>query len=317
VGFRQSRDHFLADVSHNMGIFFSKEAIWTKSPQYDGRMVSFPPDIRRKYQSVGGALEHYADVVKKNPAFPMAHYFRGNVYNDWGSQEQQKALEARAKGDMNEAQRLRTKSNDLWDKSEEAYNATRKLAPNYVQTHHQVGLLFLKRAEAAQAWGEMEQSRAYYETAYQNFERYRMLDPVFPPNYERMAQILVLKGKTRDAIELMKQGIYYNDVVAKSINKTGYPDRVSSLASGAARLAFNEASNKHKDPFKPVSPEIQEAIQYFRIASEANPKNEEAWKGLAFLLEKSGQPEEARKAVMKMREAMTPPPGAQPLPTAG
>jgi tetratricopeptide (TPR) repeat protein len=232
----------------------------------------------------------------------MAYYFTGNVYNDWGSQTEADALEQRAKGNLDEANRLREKANELWDKAEQAYTATKSLAPNYVQTHHQVGLLFMKRAEAAQAWGDLSKSQTYYDEALRNFELYRMLDPVFPPNYDRIAQILVLKGKTDEAIDLYKQAIYYNDAVAKSINKVGYPDRVSQLALSVAKLLFNEAVHNHANPYNPPSKEILESIQYFKMAADAMPTTAEAWKGLAFLYQKTGQMNLAQDALRKARQ---------------
>ena len=50
---------------------------------------------------------------------------------------------------MEESLRLKQKAADMWDKAETAYADTKNLAPNYVQTHHQMGLLFVKRAEQA------------------------------------------------------------------------------------------------------------------------------------------------------------------------
>src|SRR5207248_1259941 len=80
------RGFFLADLSHNMAIFFSKTSFWSKGPEFDNRIVTFPPEIQDEYRRIGGAVEHYTETTRLNPYFPMGWYFKGNVYNDWGSQ---------------------------------------------------------------------------------------------------------------------------------------------------------------------------------------------------------------------------------------
>lgn len=296
---REFKGHFRADVHHNLAIFFSKNAIWTKSPEFTARMANFPPDIRKWYDRFGGALEHYEQVNKNNPFFPMAHYFRGNVYNDWGSQKFSESEQARQRGDMNEAARVRTRALEYWDKAEAAYTDTKNLAPNYVQTHHQMGLLYTKRAEQAQLWGETDKSNQYYNTALHNFRLYWMLDPVFPPNIDRMVQIL-LRSKNYPEIEkLYKLGIHYNGPVGISINKIGHPDSMLTLTLSLAKIYFTQAVEKYKDPFHPVAPEVQEAVKYFQMATEWKPDNPEGWKGLGFLLGRMGKQTESQAALRR------------------
>jgi tetratricopeptide (TPR) repeat protein/O-antigen ligase len=291
--------HFRADVHHNLAIFFSKNGIWTKSPEFAARMNSFPPDIRKFYDRYCGALEHYEQVNKHNPFFPMAHYFRGNVYNDWGSQKFAESEQARQRGDMSEAVRLRARALEFWDKSEAAYVDTKKLAPNYVQTHHQLGLIYTKRAEQSLMWGEMEKSNQYYDEALRHFRRYWMLDPVFPPNIDRMVQIL-LRTKNYDEIKkLYAKGIEYNGPISKSINKEGAPQNVGPLAISLAKVNYTQALEKSKDPFHPLLPEVEDAVKYFKVATDWQPQNVEAWKGLGFLLGKMGKIEESQAALRK------------------
>jgi len=59
MGNRIFSAQFQADVHHNLAIFFSKNSIWMKAPKFEATVNNFPPDIRKKYQGVGGALEHY------------------------------------------------------------------------------------------------------------------------------------------------------------------------------------------------------------------------------------------------------------------
>jgi tetratricopeptide (TPR) repeat protein/O-antigen ligase len=287
LGIKFGCDQFWGDVHHNLAIFFSKEAIWTKSPQFDAKILNFPQDIRDKYEETGGALDHYQRVVTLNHAFPMAHYFMGNVYNDWGSQVYNDSIAARARHDTVEAERLRDKALEMWDKAETAYTNTKKLAPNYVQTHHQMGLLDIKRAELYRDWNDPQKSQMWYQRAYDNFELYRKLDPVFPPNYDRLVQLLLMRGKTKEAIDLYKQAIKYNFDTVYSIHHVYFADR-APLAVSLAKLYYQQVAQQ-PNPFSPPTPEVLEAIKYFELALKADPANLEALKGLGFLYDKIGK----------------------------
>ncbi|MCG3203463.1 MAG: hypothetical protein KCHDKBKB_00131 [Elusimicrobia bacterium] len=300
-GMRLSANHFWADVHHNLAIFFSKESVWMKSPSYDSKILNFPPDIREKYLNTGGALEHYEQVIKKNPAFPMALYFTGNVYNDWGSQVHNDSLMARNKGDMDEALRLKEKARSMWDKSEASYNDTKKLASNYVQTHHQMGLLYVKRAEQAAQWGENALAKELYQKALENFYLYKKLDPIFVPNYDRIVQILLMDGKVQESIELYKEALFNNEEMTRTIHKWTYRDRVAAISISLAKLHFNQVAHL-PNPFNPPMPQVQEAIKYFQKAVESEPNNLEGWKGLGFMLEKTGRGAEAQAAYKKALE---------------
>jgi len=299
-------NHFQADVHHNLAIFFSKQAIWAKEPKFDARIISQPPDIRKRYEEVGGALENYAAVVKFNPFFPMAYYFTGNVFNDRGSEEIMLANQFRQQGNMPEAERHFKKAYELWDKGEKAYEATKKLAPNYVQTHHQMGLLNVKRAEGALMVGNTAMADKYYDDAYKNFSLYNMIDPVFVPNTDRMVQILMRKGNFAEAKRLYKQCIFHNDVTSRLIRKVPFADRLGPLYVSIAKVCFTEANQKARDPFHPVLPEVEEALGYFKAGCdldlenlktpEGKLQNIDAWKGYGFILEKMGKGQEAQIA---------------------
>ncbi|MCB4756218.1 MAG: tetratricopeptide repeat protein [Elusimicrobia bacterium] len=287
-------DQFQADVHHNLAIFFSKQSIWKKEPRYDAQVASLPPDIRDKYRQFGGALEHYQEVNKKNPHFPMALYFTGNVYNDWGSQVLMESENNRAKGDMAEAERLHQKALDMWNLSEDAYRKTKKLAPNYVQTHHQMGLLFVKRAEAAERWGDFKKAEDYYEEALKNFRFYHMLDPVFVPNYDQIVRILLRKKNFKEAEELYRKALYYADNVNVDILNIPSPTRVPSVGLSLAKVLYMGAQEKSQNPFSPVLPQIEEAMKCFKRVIEVDPKNVEALKGLGFMYTKVGRAQEAQ-----------------------
>src|SRR5262249_27705737 len=149
-------------------------------------------------------------------------------------------------------------------------NDTKALAPNYVQTHHQMGLLDVKRAEQSLQWGDVQSSKKYYGEALKNFRLYMGLDPVFPPNYDRIVQILLMDNKIEEAIALYKQALYYNNEVAYSIHKHNFPDRVTGIAVSLAKLYYNQVLT-NPNPFNPPLPQVKEAIKYFKMAVENDP----------------------------------------------
>ncbi|HOJ86203.1 MAG TPA: tetratricopeptide repeat protein, partial [Elusimicrobiales bacterium] len=138
------------------------------------------------------ALSYYQKVVKNNPTFIMPYYFMGNVFTDrfnmtklnrtdWGDKE----------GELR----------DDFERAKDMYEHVRKLAPNYVQMHHQVGVLYMKMADYMRANGKLEEALKYLDKAMNRFEIYQNLDPVFPYNYFRRAQIWVYKGQFKKAEE--------------------------------------------------------------------------------------------------------------------
>jgi hypothetical protein len=303
IGIHHFRNHFLADVHHNLAIFFSKQAIWEKRPEFEAKVMKFPPDIRKKYRKWGGALEHYAEVKKRNPFFPMARYFTGNVYNDQGSQVLQRANQARQKGDMQTAERLRQKALEMWDKGEVAYSETKELAPNYVQTHHQMGLLNVKRAEAAFIWGDPQKGEAYYDEAYKHFRLYNIIDPVFPPNHHRMVQILLRRKEYDEAKRLYEQAIFHNKDTSTAIRTAPDSHRSGELGVSLAKVYFTEAQDKarakNQDPFQAYPELIEEALKWFKFATDLQPDNVDGWKGQGFMLERMGRHAEAQAAYRK------------------
>jgi tetratricopeptide (TPR) repeat protein len=73
------------------------------------------------------------------------------------------------------------------------YDEVRKLAPNYVQMHHQIGNLHLRRAEWATNNGRPDEGEKYLDKALIRFKLYHQIDPVFAPNFYRMAQIYMIR----------------------------------------------------------------------------------------------------------------------------
>ena len=154
--------YFKADIHHNVAIYFSKERQWEP------------------------AVGNYLIVNKLNPDFVMSKYFLGNVFNDrfnmtkaylpnWGDTD--------------------GVPHDDYERAMYWYDEVRKLAPNYVQMHHQIGNLHLRRAEWATQNGHPEEAEKYLQMALVRFKLYYQVDPVFAPNYYRMAQVYMIQKR--------------------------------------------------------------------------------------------------------------------------
>jgi|GEM_PF-297489 len=248
-GLRVWRGYFLADISHNTAIFFSKQRIWTRSPENDETVKNpqFPLDMRTRYEKVGGALEHYQKTIRLNPAFPMANYFVGNAYNDWGSGLFDKAKEARDQGNVVLAEKLRTQAEENWQKALDTYTEVKKFAPNYVQTHHQVGLVYLKMGEMFNTWGQKEKAKENWEKAIVHFKLYQQLDPVFPGNYYRQAYTHYMLGETNEAEKNYQGALAYN---SQNVVGRVYEDRNTETYSTWARMYYVQLMNEY--PNRPI-----------------------------------------------------------------
>lgn len=160
--------YFKADVHHNIAIFFSKERQWEP------------------------AVANYLVVHRLNPDFVMAKYFLGNVFND---RFEMRKLYNPNWGDSGDVPR------DDYERAIYWYDQVRRLAPNYVQMHHQVGALHMKRAQYAQDQGKPDEAEKYLDMAMTRFRLYEQIDPVFAPNYHRMAQIYMIRKDMASAIK--------------------------------------------------------------------------------------------------------------------
>lgn len=194
--------YFRADMHHNRAIFHSKRQEW---------------DL---------ALDNYFAVNKLNPAFSMAHYFRGNVYNDrWNMEKQCQPRWGDKPGELR----------DDFERTLSAYDDVATIAPNYVQMHHQRGLIYLKMgerysqlAQAAKAQGDVlkaadfgQRAELEWRHALTYFEKYFLIDPVFPPNYYRMAWIHVQLREFDKAEQLYLD--YLSGKNCQNSHRTGEP----------------------------------------------------------------------------------------------
>ena len=291
------RNFFKADLDHNAGIFFSRSGIWSKGPEFDGAAAGLPPEMQEEYARVGGALEHYQEVDRLNPYFPMASYFIGNVYNDWGSAILSRGLEARSQGRKEEAGKLIDGAISDWNSAEKAYDRLKAFAPNYVQTHHEVGLLYLKRMEMDNALGDAAKARQDGDKALENFGKYQLLDPVFPPNYYCMARVHSLRGEWEKAAEDYRGALAYN--TANVVHRL-YPDRNLETNVDLGRLLLTQleqepSKNGRFDPANPLFEgsvkAFESALGSFRDLGESSDYlrfAEDAHKGLGLLYLRAG-----------------------------
>lgn len=316
---------FVGDANHNRAIFFSKQGIWNKSPENDAKVAGFPleykqmysgegsasledkmeespwldklfPDRKWRRSGIGGALEHYDAVNQLRPDFIMAYYFRGNVYNDWGSQMAAKSNEAFQKGDTAQGEIYRKKADELWNKSMAAYDQTKALGPNYVQMHHQVGMIHHKWADyfnnlvpLAERYGKKELAAEYRKNskdhlleALKNYQLYQKIDPVFDQNFYRQAQAYIQLG------DLDKAEQMYLDYIEGKECKKPYHQIFGGLyieRSSTPTDRYDLASPQHAhDTSKPTHPEAWVMLgDFYQFIKHSPEKAEAAYKRAAEL----------------------------------
>jgi len=281
---------FVGDIQHNIAIFYSKQGIWNK------------------------ALEHYNIVKKYNPYFVMAHYFMGNVFNDrfnlekthhpeWGDriikkseiehyiQKYRKDIELgnrefRFNAEKNVYEEYRNDAQRALDK----YDDVKALAPNYVQTHHQVGVLYLKLGDREHNLGNLEKAYYYYNKAIENFEKYRNIDPIFLHNYLRMAYVYMRLGNLQKAEEM-----YRLHLDSPNICKRG-PHNIMWEDWGQRRKGDYSESALNLGNLLLLMGKHSEAEEAYKLAIHYNPHNINAWRNLGVLYKKMNKLSEAYQA---------------------
>ncbi|MBI4656696.1 MAG: tetratricopeptide repeat protein [Elusimicrobia bacterium] len=230
---------FKADVYHNMAIAFSKQGKWED------------------------AITYYRKVNRHNPYFIMPYYFTGNVFNDRFNMTKQYRPEW---GDKNEVAR------DDFERAMEAYEQAREIAPNYVQMHHQVGLLYMKMHDYLSRQGKTREAQEFLDKALARFNLYENLDPVFPYNYYRRAQIHIVRKELEKAeqeyLKHLKAGKCYRE---KEKHMHESPEAYTNLAN----VRF-------------VMGKTREAMEAYQRALELDPNFEPARRNYEALKQKYG-----------------------------
>lgn len=283
--------YFKADVHHNVAIYFSKEKQW---------------DL---------AISNYLTVSKLNRDFVMAKYFLGNVYNDrfdmrklynpnWGDRDNQPM--------------------DDYDRALYWYNEVRRLSPNYVQMHHQVGNLHMRRAQWAADNGRPQESEKFLDLAMKRFRLYRQIDPVFPPNYYRIAQIHLIRKQYDEAIRVYEELIEARAcevdpvLLAKPALRTSILSYQPYLKEGetwkhkhAHPLVAREAAETYTSLANAqfMAERLGQAEQSYRLALSFEPAHEGARRNLEITYRKAQQ-------LGRLKKTTAPPP-ASSAPVAG
>ncbi len=185
--------YFKADYLHSQAIGYSKQANW---------------DI---------ALKTYDEVNKYNPTFPMSKYFKGNVHLDrWGA------------GDPIMTEKAFF---DLW-----------KIAPNYVQSKYYAGLMYEKMWQGSiQMIEESKKEKKpesvimqhsakaseYFNKALRYYNEYRMIDPVFPQTYYRMASMFAQVGDIARAEAILIEHLNFPEKLSKPPHSLWYENWTS------------------------------------------------------------------------------------------
>lgn len=271
---------FKADVHHNIAIFFSKQKNWEQ------------------------ALKNYLEVGKLNPAYVMSFYFKGNVFND--RFDMRKVFNENW-GDKNGVER------DDFERALDAYDHVRSNAPNYVQMHHQVGVLYLKRAEWERSQGRPAEAEKYMDLALKRFELYSMHDPVFPPNWHRIAEIYMSRNNLDKAIEAYNNLLLAPFCAAEDWLSQSERGRHSVLAYMTHRQIDGKWVHRHDDPDAYarlgnayfMKGDLAMAERAYRDSLTFDPNNQMAQKNLQVVYAKAQQ---------EGRLKVTPPaaPGQQP-----
>ncbi len=220
---------FKGDVDHNMAIFFSKQGKWED------------------------AITYYHKVNKLDKYFVMPYYFTGNVFNDRFNMEKSYRPEW---GDTNNEPR-----ND-YERAMASYEFVRKVAPNYVQMHHQVGTLYMKMHDYMMKQGKPKEAAEFLDRALARFNLYENLDPVYAVNYYRKAQIYIMRGDLKSAEEE-----YLHNIEAWKCHVPGHTHGTPEAYTVLANVQYAEGK-------------FGEAVTNYRRALELDPNYEQARRNL-------------------------------------
>jgi tetratricopeptide (TPR) repeat protein len=237
----------------------------------------------------------------------MAYYFLGNVYTD------------------------RWQPGDV-DLAMQEYDRVWAIAPNYVQSHHQAGLVFLKKGQddrhkaddflhqgkMAEAQMALSAAQKDWEQAIVFFKKYHGLDPVFQPNYARMGWVhmqLAEIAKMRDDAAGMER--HYDAAEA------AYKESLGAWVCGIPEnnVLHENWSRNHRhfeaDMFENlantrfVRGHLSEAKKAYEMSLWIDPKNVRVIKNLAALYARLGQQRDVYRLWDRVRQLAPQDPDAQ------
>jgi tetratricopeptide (TPR) repeat protein len=251
-----------------------------------------------KQQKWDEALANYQTVVRLNPNYIMAYYFMGNVYTDrWGPGDYERAM---------------TDYGRAW-----------AIAPNYVQSHHQAGLVHLKKgaddkaaAVKAQEAGQMAQANRMFmevendwKKALFYFQKYHDIDPVFEPNYARKAWVKVqLSDLARMRGDSAAAERYLDDA------ENDYKESLGAWVCGAPEnnvmhenwhqnhRHFSGEMFENLGNLRFMRGRFAQSAKAFRMAAWKDPGNARIWKNLALAAGRAGDNQGALMAWRKVQQ---------------
>ncbi|MEI8217869.1 MAG: O-antigen ligase family protein [Elusimicrobiota bacterium] len=230
------------------------------------------------------ALDIYKEVARENPSFIMAPYFMGNVYNDrWAAGDGELAIK---------------KYEDVWS-----------LAPNYVQSRHQAGLIYLKGGEDEKTLAEQSlkkgdtraaqehesRKKELWRKALIEFERYRKLDPIFPINYYRMAWIYLQLGESDKAESVYKDHLNFPATLQRPPHNAWVEDWSVRRSGEYAETTINLGNIRF------MRNDLAGAQKYYEAAIQLNPSAIVAMKNLAIIFGRTGRRDLVEQMWLKIR----------------
>ncbi len=218
------RGYFIGDIHHNIAIYYSKQGNWAE------------------------ALTNYNIVAQRNPGFIMCHYFMGNVFNDrwslsreyhpeWGDSQNDTPwteIDPSKPGRV-DPERSISKYQDVW-----------KLAPNYVQSHHQAGVVYMKLGLHFRQTNP-EKSNYYFNKSLEYFWKYHKIDPIFPINYQRMAYVYMQLGNV-DMAEKMYKAHLFTQWLCQNVEDVIKPNNIKT--------------QKEKQEYEELKMQFEEEVQW-------------------------------------------------------
>ena len=222
---------------------------WFKGAHYNNMAIFFSTQGNRE-----DAITYYQKVNKLNQFFIMPYYFTGNVFNDRLNMDKSYHPEW---GDTD------SKPRDDYERAMDSYEHVRRIAPNYVQMHHQVGTLYMKMHDQMMQRGRQKEAQEFLDMALARLNLYENLDPVYAMNYYRKAQIYIIRQDFKSA-----EREYLANINALKCHKKDHlhatPDAYTSLAN--VQYAMGK---------------FREAAENYQLALEKDPSFEQARRNLA------------------------------------
>jgi len=198
---------FQADKLHSMAIQYAKGARFDQS------------------------IELFRQTIKKNPSFIMPRYFRANNFSDrWKGDDPEKALE---------------EYHNLW-----------KLAPNYVQSKFLVGIVYLKawisfnnqvnefhqKNDKENEQKAMQNRENAFALAVRYFNEYKIIDPIYPETYYRLAWLYLQYGKYQQALNEYLEHLNFPEKLKEKPYNLYYENWQERRKDEYARTYLNIAS---------------------------------------------------------------------------